>query len=54
MIPCHYGSFPIIAPDAEAFVNEMSMNSRALVVVPERGVPFDPLAGREANGGPVA
>jgi L-ascorbate metabolism protein UlaG (beta-lactamase superfamily) len=53
VIPCHYGSFPIIAPDAEAFVNEMSMNSRALVVVPERGVPFDPLAGREANGGPV-
>ena len=34
IIPCHYGTFPIIDPDASAFVKEMDGHN---VVVPEIG-----------------
>ena len=44
VIPCHYGSFPIIDATADQFVEQMAGNSRALVVVPEKNVAFDPLA----------
>lgn len=37
IIPCHYGTFPIIDPDAEAFKAEMG-DDAAKVLVPERGV----------------
>ncbi len=36
VIPCHYGTFPIIAPNADTFVSEMKGHSTT-VVVPERG-----------------
>jgi L-ascorbate metabolism protein UlaG (beta-lactamase superfamily) len=39
VIPCHYGSFPIIEPNADKFVPEMK-GDRAKVVVPEKGNPF--------------
>jgi L-ascorbate metabolism protein UlaG (beta-lactamase superfamily) len=39
VIPCHYGSFPIIAPNADAFVTEMK-GSATKVIVPEKGQPF--------------
>lgn len=38
VIPCHYGTFPIIAPDAGAFVNEMAGQN---VVVPKVGAAFE-------------
>ena len=38
-IPCHYGSFPIIEPNADRFVVEMK-GDKAKVVVPEKGHPF--------------
>jgi L-ascorbate metabolism protein UlaG (beta-lactamase superfamily) len=44
VVPCHYGSFPIIDQSADSFVEQMAANSRAVVVVPEKGVAFDPLA----------
>lgn len=44
VIPCHYGSFPIIDASADRFVEEMAGNSRALVLVPEKNVAFDPMA----------
>jgi L-ascorbate metabolism protein UlaG (beta-lactamase superfamily) len=34
-IPCHYGSFPIIEPDATAFVKAMEGN-QTRVIVPEK------------------
>lgn len=37
VIPCHYGTFPIIDQTADAFVTEMK-GSKANVLVPERGV----------------
>ena len=37
-IPCHYGSFPIIEPNADKFVAEMKGHATA-VVVPEKGKP---------------
>lgn len=37
VIPCHYGTFPIIAPDADAFVAEMGGQN---VLVPEVGAAF--------------
>jgi L-ascorbate metabolism protein UlaG (beta-lactamase superfamily) len=37
-IPCHYGSFPIIEPNADKFVAEMKGHSTT-VVVPEKGRP---------------
>jgi L-ascorbate metabolism protein UlaG (beta-lactamase superfamily) len=36
VIPCHYGTFPIIDQTADAFIAEMK-GSKAKVVVPERG-----------------
>jgi L-ascorbate metabolism protein UlaG (beta-lactamase superfamily) len=38
IIPIHYGTFPIIDPDASKFLAEMDGNN---VVVPEVSVPFD-------------
>jgi L-ascorbate metabolism protein UlaG (beta-lactamase superfamily) len=39
VIPCHYGSFPIIEPSADQFVAEMKGHATK-VVVPEKGKPF--------------
>lgn len=36
VIPCHYGTFPIIAPDADAFVAAME-GSGIQVVIPNKG-----------------
>jgi len=38
-IPCHYGSFPIIEPNADKFVAEMQGHATK-VIVPEKGKPF--------------
>jgi L-ascorbate metabolism protein UlaG (beta-lactamase superfamily) len=38
VIPCHYGSFPIIEPNADKFVAEMKGHSTR-VMVPEKGKP---------------
>jgi L-ascorbate metabolism protein UlaG (beta-lactamase superfamily) len=38
VIPCHYGSFPIIEPSADKFVAEMKGHATT-VVVPEKGKP---------------
>jgi L-ascorbate metabolism protein UlaG (beta-lactamase superfamily) len=38
VIPCHYGSFPIIEPNADKFVAAMTGHATT-VVVPERGRP---------------
>lgn len=40
VIPCHYGSFPIIEPDAGAFVAAMDGHATR-VIVPEKNVAFD-------------
>lgn len=39
VVPCHYGSFPIIEPNAEKFVAAMQ-ESATKVIVPEKGKPF--------------
>jgi L-ascorbate metabolism protein UlaG (beta-lactamase superfamily) len=39
VVPCHYGSFPIIEPNADKFVAEMK-GSSAKVIVPEKGQRF--------------
>lgn len=39
VIPCHYGSFPIIEKDADKFVAEMQ-GSSTKVIVPEKGKAF--------------
>ena len=39
VVPCHYGSFPIIEPDADKFVAEMK-GSATKVIVPEKGKSF--------------
>jgi L-ascorbate metabolism protein UlaG (beta-lactamase superfamily) len=39
VIPCHYGSFPIIEPDAEKFIAEMK-GASTKVIVPKKGKPF--------------
>ncbi len=39
VIPCHYGSFPIIEPNADKFVAEMKGHATK-VVVPEKGKAF--------------
>jgi L-ascorbate metabolism protein UlaG (beta-lactamase superfamily) len=39
VIPCHYGSFPIIEPNADKFVAEMR-GSTTKVIVPEKGKPI--------------
>ena len=38
VIPCHYGSFPIIDPTADAFVAEMKGHTTQ-VIVPAKGKP---------------
>ena len=38
-IPCHYGSFPIIEPNADRFVAEMKGHATK-VIVPEKGRAF--------------
>ena len=39
VVPCHYGSFPIIEPNADKFVAEMR-GEATKVIVPEKGKPF--------------
>ncbi len=39
VVPCHYGSFPIIEPNADKFVAEMK-GSATKVIVPEKGQRF--------------
>jgi L-ascorbate metabolism protein UlaG (beta-lactamase superfamily) len=39
VVPCHYGSFPIIEPSADKFVAAMQ-GSATKVIVPEKGKPF--------------
>src|SRR5262249_48945310 len=39
VIPCHYGTFPIIEPNADKFVAEMK-GASAQVIVPENGKAF--------------
>jgi L-ascorbate metabolism protein UlaG (beta-lactamase superfamily) len=36
VIPCHYGSFPIIEPNADKFATEMKGHATT-VAVPEKG-----------------
>jgi L-ascorbate metabolism protein UlaG (beta-lactamase superfamily) len=36
VIPCHYGTFPIIEPDAEKFLAEMKGHATK-VLIPEKG-----------------
>jgi L-ascorbate metabolism protein UlaG (beta-lactamase superfamily) len=38
IVPCHYGTFPVLDQTADKFVAEMGDNS---VLVPEVGVPFE-------------
>jgi L-ascorbate metabolism protein UlaG (beta-lactamase superfamily) len=38
VVPCHYGTFPVIDQTADKFVAEMAGNT---VLVPEVGVPFE-------------
>jgi L-ascorbate metabolism protein UlaG (beta-lactamase superfamily) len=42
VIPCHYGSFPIIAQTADGFVAEMKeiQGHTTKVIVPEKGKAF--------------
>ena len=40
VIPCHYGTFPAIDPDADKFVEGMKGTSTN-VLTPERGAPFE-------------
>jgi L-ascorbate metabolism protein UlaG (beta-lactamase superfamily) len=39
VVPCHYGSFPIIEPNADKFVAAMQ-DGTTKVIVPEKGKPF--------------
>lgn len=39
VVPCHYGSFPIIEPNADKFVAEMK-GSSTKVIVPDKGQAF--------------
>jgi L-ascorbate metabolism protein UlaG (beta-lactamase superfamily) len=38
IVPCHYGTFPVLDQTADKFVAEMESDA---VVVPEVGVPFE-------------
>lgn len=40
VIPCHYGTFGLLDPDAEKFLAEMG-DARGAVLVPERGQPAE-------------
>ena len=39
IVPCHYGTFPMIDPNADKFLAEMG-DQAGKVIVPERGKPF--------------
>jgi len=39
VVPCHYGSFPIIEPTADKFVAAMK-GGKTRVIVPQKGKPF--------------
>ncbi len=41
VIPCHHGTFPMIAPDASVFQAAMKGHATK-VIVPEKGVAFSP------------
>ena len=41
VIPCHYGTFPIIDPDAERFTSLMDSVRGTTVKIPEVGVEFE-------------
>ena len=41
VVPCHYGTFPLLAQSADVFVEEMS-GSRTVVHVPEKNERFSP------------
>ncbi len=55
VIPCHYGSFPIIEPNADKFVAEMK-GQTTKVIVPEKGdgvhgvTPFEALRAPQGDG----
>jgi L-ascorbate metabolism protein UlaG (beta-lactamase superfamily) len=38
IVPCHYGTFPVLDRTADQFVAEMGGN---IVLVPDVGVPFE-------------
>jgi L-ascorbate metabolism protein UlaG (beta-lactamase superfamily) len=38
IVPCHYGTFPVLDETADKFIAEMGGNT---VLVPEVGVPFE-------------
>ena len=40
VIPCHYGTFPIIEPNVDKFVAEMTGQTTTKVIVAEKGKPF--------------
>ncbi len=40
VVPCHYGSFPIIEPNADKFIAAMR-GEKARVIVPDKGKAFD-------------
>jgi L-ascorbate metabolism protein UlaG (beta-lactamase superfamily) len=40
VVPCHYGTFGLLAPNADAF-REQVTNPETKIVVPEKGAPFD-------------
>jgi L-ascorbate metabolism protein UlaG (beta-lactamase superfamily) len=40
VVPCHYGSFPIIEPNADKFVAAMK-GASTKVIVPEKGKAFE-------------
>ena len=39
VVPCHYGSFPIIEPNADKFVAAMA-GHKTKVIVPDKGKAF--------------
>lgn len=41
VVPCHYGSFPIIAPTADTFVEAMNGLDTTQVIVPKVGEAFE-------------
>jgi L-ascorbate metabolism protein UlaG (beta-lactamase superfamily) len=40
VVPCHYGTFGLLAPNADAF-REQVTNPKTKIAVPEKGAPFD-------------
>jgi L-ascorbate metabolism protein UlaG (beta-lactamase superfamily) len=39
VVPCHYGSFPVLEPNADKFVAAMA-GHKTKAIVPEKGKPF--------------